>query len=149
VNAIEALRNVRLEWDSIDAWRIAYPNEKEFTYRANTIQGQIKARLDRIYTSRPTSLLIYDWTTTPSPVPTDHWLVVVKYAPKEAPEIGKGRWTLPILLLRNEKFLKDVTTRGMELQRDLDRIHQFEPDRDSENPQSAWATFKEDVRKIA
>jgi hypothetical protein len=36
------------------------------------------------------------WKTEPAPVPTDHWLVSVKYAPKEAPMIGKGRWTMPL-----------------------------------------------------
>ena len=149
VNAIEALRDTRLDWGCTDAWRAANPNEREFTYRAETVNGQIKARLDRIYTSEQTTPLVYDWVTTPSPVLTDHWLIAVKYAPKEAPQIGKGRWTLPIHLLRNEKFLRETTTEGQKLQQRLEWLQQAEPDRATDNPQRAWADFKIKIRDAA
>jgi hypothetical protein len=48
-------------------------------------------RLDKIYIVRQASSMTFSWITGPSPVPTDHWLVAVKYTSKDAPIIGKGR----------------------------------------------------------
>ena len=45
-NAIEALRDLRHAWEIHDTWRLAYPNEKTYTYCANTNNGYIKSRLD-------------------------------------------------------------------------------------------------------
>ena len=121
-NAIEALRDLRHAWEVHDAWRVAFPSEKTYTYRANTNGGQIKSRLDRIYVARQATPMTYDWKITPSPVPTDHWLVAVKYAPKDAPEIGKGRWTLPIRMLNDAKLIEAIIARGIRLQNDLEDI---------------------------
>ena len=119
-NAIEALRDLRHAWEVHDTWRVAYPNEKSYTYRANTNGGRIKSRLDRIYVARQATPMTFDWKMSPSPVPTDHWLVAVKYAPKDAPEIGKGRWTLPIRMLDNAKLIKTIIDRGIRLQHNLE-----------------------------
>ena len=121
-NAIEALRDLRHAWEVHDAWRVAFPSEKTYTYRANTNGGQIKSRLDRIYVARQATPMTYDWKITPSPVPTNHWLVAVKYAPKDAPEIGKGRWTLPIRMLNDAKLIEAIIARGIRLQNDLEDI---------------------------
>ena len=51
---------------------------------------EIKSCLDRIYITNRLTTLTFDWAIAPSLVPTDHWLVAVKYAPKDAPDIGKG-----------------------------------------------------------
>ena len=46
-NAIEALRDLRHAWEVQDAWRLAYPNDKTYTYHANTNNGHIKSRPSR------------------------------------------------------------------------------------------------------
>jgi exonuclease III len=102
-NAVEALRNLRHSLDLQDSWRHAFPNDRSFTYRANNNGNQIKSRLDRIYTSSAVVKHTFDWKTCLMAVPTDHWLVSTKYAPAEAPYIGKGRWTLQLTALENKE----------------------------------------------
>jgi hypothetical protein len=51
-SAIDALREVRNEWDIRDAWRGANPTEKAFTYSAQMRNERIQARLDCIYVSK-------------------------------------------------------------------------------------------------
>jgi hypothetical protein len=148
-NTIEALRNTRHAWRISDAWRMTYPDNKEYTYRANSTNGYIKSRLDRIYVARNLTPLVYEWEISPSAVPTDHWLVAVKYAPKDAPEIGKGRWTLPLHLTSDNKFLESVTKSGLILQRDLQRLQETPTNREDSNPQLLWKDFKENIKMLA
>ena len=147
--ATDALRDTRLAWNVQDAWRLMYPEEREYTYRANSNGQQIKSRLDRIYVASRLVTSTFNWIITPSPVPTDHWLVVVKYAPKDAPEIGKGCWTLPLHLLQNNKFVEKVVTRGIKLQSDLLTPHTERNRSNAESPQLLWETFKADIQDIA
>jgi exonuclease III len=148
-NAMEALRDIRFAWGIQDTWRLAYPKERQFTYRAETADHQIQSRLDRIYTARRISQMTYDWKAGPSPVPTDHWLVSAKYAPADAPTIGKGRWTLPIHMLKNENFMNALVNRGTILMDDLENMSRTPIDRRNTNPQRLWQSFKEDTRAIA
>ena len=147
--AIEALRNTRYSWNIQDAWRTTHPNEREYTYRANVNGQQIKSRLDRIYVANPLTQFTFHWTITPAAVPTDHLLVTVKYAPKDEPEIGKGRWTLPLHMTENELFLDAVVKRGITLQTSLNNTQETETRGGTQNPQRLWADFKTDVQQIA
>jgi ribonuclease HI/exonuclease III len=149
IHATDALRDTRFAWEIQDAWRLAHPSERQYTYRAEAAGHQIKSRLDRIYTTRRISPMIFDWEITPSAVPTDHWMVRVKYAPADAPTIGKGRWTLPTHMLKNKKVLKALAARGMRLQADLERLRHEQQDRETMNPQRLWQSFKDDIRMIA
>ena len=147
--AIEALRDTRYSWNVQDAWRITHPNEREYTYRANINGQQIKSHLDRIYIANPLTQFTFHWTITPAAVPTDHHLVAVKYAPKDEPEIGKGRWTLPLHMTENKQFLEAVVKRGIKLQTSIDNLQGPETGRGPQNPQCLWTEFKADVQQIA
>jgi len=48
-SAIAALREIRHEWDIRDTWHWANLTEHAFTYRAQTQNERIQARLDHIY----------------------------------------------------------------------------------------------------
>ena len=141
-NAIEALRGTKHAWELQDEWRQTYPDEKAFTYRANANGQQIQSRLDRIYVTRRAAPQTCDWKISPSPVPTDHWLVTTRYAPKDAPRIGKGRWTFPIQMLENKKLIKMIITRGIKLQTTLEDIKSQGIGRETTTPQRQWAEFK-------
>jgi len=88
--AIAALREVRHEWDIRDTWRWANPTERAFTYRAQTRNEQIQARLDHIYISKKAEPFTFNWEIKESAILTDHAMVTMKYTPKEAPHISKG-----------------------------------------------------------
>ena len=144
LGATDALRDIRLKWNIQDTWRLSYPDDRKFTYRANTNGEQTKSRIDRIYVADNLTTLTFDWKITPSPVPTDHWLTKVKFAPRDAPKIGKGRWTLPLYLLNNKKFIDAVVEKGIRLQSDLEN-----PENIPDSPQQLWELFKSDIQEIA
>ena len=149
INAIEALRNLRHSLDLQDSWRHAFPHERSFTYRAHSNGQQIKSRLDRIYTTSAAAKHTFGWETCQTAVPTDHWMVLAKYAPAEAPFIGKGRWTWQIPSLEDKKLTKSVVERGMQLQTELTQIMIENPAREISNPQLLWKLFKDDIRQLA
>ena len=93
--------------------------------------------------------MTFNWKIGPTPVPTDHWMVAVKYAPKDAPEISKGRWTLPVRALENEKLMQSIMEHGIRLQQDLEDIKRRQVDRRLSNPQRLWQDFKREISAIA
>ena len=107
------------------------------------------SRLDRIYIARHLHPLTYDWKLEPSLVPTDHWPVKVKYAPLDAPFIGKGQWTWPLHSLNNKRLLEAVSERGLKLQEDLACLSTHNIERSTSNPQLLWNKCKKDFSMIA
>ena len=112
-SATEALRKIHLNWEIQDAWRHMHPNDQSFTYWAKSGQQQIKSRLNQIYIARHIQQYTFDWKTEATSVPTDHWLVQMKYAPKDAPHTGKGHWTWPLMLIEDPKTIEKITWRGI------------------------------------
>lgn len=147
--ATEALREVHRKWNIQDTWRHTHPNSRCFTYHANAGGAIIQSRLDCIYTTPEIAQHVFDWQIKPSAVPTDHWLVKVKYAPSDAPHIGKGQWTWPLYLLKKEDLMKKVEQHGIELLHKTERLELENVDRAITNPQVLWKTFKEDLAKLA
>ena len=148
-SAIAALREVRHEWDMRDTWRWANPTENAFTYRAQTWNDRIQARLDRIYISKNAEPFTFDWEIKESAIPTDHTMVSMRYAPKEAPQIGKGRWTLPLAIINNEKFLEKVGEEGVTFLSRATRDRIERTDRQTANIQTHWEAYKKSAQKIA
>jgi exonuclease III len=110
--ATEALRKIRLNWEIQDAWRHTHPNERNFTFRAKTGQHQIKSRLDHIYITRHIQPHTFAWKIEASSVPTDHWLVQMKYTPNDAPQTGKGHWTWPLGMIDDPKTIEKSSSEG-------------------------------------
>ena len=148
-SATDALRDIRLAWDLRDVWRTMHPDMKEYTYWANSNNQQSMSRLDRIYAKDQIHTFILNCEITASPVPTDHWLVVAKYAPRDAPEIGKGRWSIPLHLINNKKFIECVIEKGRQLENDIENLESEEVDRNTDNPQRLWEIFKDCIIEIA
>jgi hypothetical protein len=90
----------------------------------------------------------FEWKFSQISVPTDHWMVSVKYALTQAPYIGKGHWTMQIPELKNDKLLEHLIDRGMTLQAKLCNPNRAQILCREENPQSLWANFKVDIVKI-
>ena len=143
--ATEALRDVRREWNIQDTWRITHPDTRSFTYHANANNAEIQSRLDRVYTSPEIAQQVFDWQTKPSGVPTDHWLVKVKFAPRDAPFIGSGRWSWPLYLLNNEPLMNKIEQKGINITTNLANVHTEGPNRETANPQTMWESFKKEI----
>ena len=146
--AITALRDVRHGWNIQDAWREANPTERAFTFRAQTHNEHIKARLDRIYVAERIKQNTFGWEITESAIPSDHSMVLIRYAPKDAPFIGKGRWTLPLHLLNNESLMTKIETQGREFLSNATRIRLEQIDRRVENIQTLWETYNENIKEL-
>ena len=122
---------------------------KEYTYWANSNSQQSMSRLDRIYAKDHIHTFILNCEITTSPVPTDHWLVVAKYALRDAPEIGKGHWSIPLHLMSNKKFIERVIETGCQLEKDIENLEIEGVDRNTDNPQCLWEIFKDYIIEIA
>ena len=149
INATSAMRDIRHQWRLQDSWRHAYPNYKAYTYRAIANDQPIKSRLDRIYTSPTVAQHSFNWQHSATPVPTDHWLVLVKFAPLDAPYIGTGRWTLNISALTNKKLTTNIIRSGLKLQLDIEKVTRDQIDRNDVNPQLLWKSFKDNIKNVA
>lgn len=129
----DALRDICHTWEIQDGWRLTHPNNREYTYQANTRGNDIMSQLDRIYVTRQLTPLTRKWGSQPSLVPTDHKLATVKYASNEAPLIRKGKWMMPLQILENEKFIKAVVIHRIKLQLDLETLQCENTDRETSN----------------
>ena len=146
--AMAALRDLRIAWNLQDAWRLLNPNTCAYTYRALSDNQQIQSRIDRIYVKIPLIPHTFEWQIKQSPTPTDHWMVKVKFTPKDAPYIGKGRWTWPLHLLTDDNLLNQISIRGIQLLQNLDDLITNNTDRQISNPQRLWEDFKSDIKHI-
>jgi hypothetical protein len=73
----------------------------------------------------------------------------MRYAPNDAPYTGKGRWTWPIAQIEDPKTIKKIINRGIQLQDQINDLKNEGTDRDINNPQLLWETFKNEIKKIA
>lgn len=148
--ATDILRDIRLAWEVQDQWRHDHPNETLYTCRRSTRDGKHSlSRLDRIYVARKHDELVFEWKSEPSAVPTDHWLVSCKFAPKDAPYVGKGRWSWFLPSLNEKSLIDKVIAQGIELQRKLEDLESGATNRNEANPQTLWKNFKETIQKTA
>ena len=147
--AAGTLRDIRLSWEIQDQWRHTHPNTKQYTYRSFTNERTRLSRLDRIYSARRHSQTIFEWKTQFTAVPTDHCLVSLKFAPKDAPYIGNGRWTWYIPSLNEESLLDKIVSKGLVIQTKFENLENGTTTREETNPQTLWETFKDDLQKIA
>jgi hypothetical protein len=90
LNTINTLRDLRQSLNVTDQWRHLYNKAREYMYHATQNQKLIKFRLDQIYIGKKTEKFAFGWTTRLSLVLTNHWLMSVQFAPKDAPHLGKG-----------------------------------------------------------
>jgi exonuclease III len=147
VNATEALRITRQRLEVIDQWRLDFPGTREYTYCASHNDTQIKSRLDRIYVAKQKAKHTFDWHIGPSSVPTDHWMVSVRFAPKNATHIGSSRWTWPLSALNDKKLMDRIERKGRQLESRLENLDQL--NREADNAQTLWLQFKNDITNLA
>jgi hypothetical protein len=76
---------------------------------------QIQSRIDWIYVASQLQQNTFNWRIEASVVPTNHWLVQVKYAPNDAPYTGKGRWSWPLMLIEDQNTTEKIIRQGIQL----------------------------------
>ncbi|KAA1479860.1 DNase I-like protein, partial [Dentipellis sp. KUC8613] len=144
--ATAALQTFRTHLHLQDTWRHSHPTTKTFTFRSNSTNQYAQSRIDRIYTSTHNERLVFEWTHGAPPVPTDHHMVAVRYAPYDAPYIGPGRWTMPLHLVNDEILLKTILKEAKQLETELTNIAATGRT-EQLNAQLVWLSFKTAIKK--
>lgn len=143
IPAITVLCTCRQSLGLQDVWRHSFPSDHSFSYSS---PHNMLLRLDQIYTQPELNRLLTDWTTTSSKIPSDHHMVLVRYAPPNTPFIGSGRWSWPLGLLHDKQLNETITRPGREMHDDLKTLS---PEDRSRNAQTLWQRFKDNVKKEA
>lgn len=148
--ATEAIRETRLAWNVQDQWRRNNPNGRIYTHKHWNERKQHYefARLNRIYVNREHANNLFEWKTRPSAVPTDHWLVTVKFAPKDAPLIGEGRWTCPINAINDKHLMEKIIKKGIKAQMEIEEIINAPAGTRTRNSQLVWKELKAEIQQI-
>ncbi|KAG2131745.1 Endonuclease/exonuclease/phosphatase [Suillus clintonianus] len=141
-NATDALRDLRESLNIHDNWRKTHPTSRLFTFYSNS---NSYSRLDRIYSSPTHDKSLYDWSACTSAIPTDHKMILVRYAPPNTPHIGNGRWSWPLGLINDEKLLNNISQIGRIAQQKIETYRQP----NESNIQTIWEDFKIKIRQEA
>ena len=139
-NATRALRDYRHALGLRDAWRVRFPTERTFTFTSNT---HSMSRIDRIYTKEDLEESLSDWTHDISDIPSDHKMVSIRLAHSNAPFIGNDRWSWPLGLIHDKELNKQIQLRGQRLHHEIKNLQA--EDR-SQNAQTLWQKFKDDIK---
>ncbi|KAH9854952.1 Endonuclease/exonuclease/phosphatase, partial [Lenzites betulinus] len=138
------LRTLCREMHLVDGWRTTNPTLREYTYMHGATGSQ--SRLDRIYGTTRTLRDASVWTIREAGVPTDHKMVAVSLANRAEPFKGGGRWSMPTHLLEDAEMIATMKRIGSEFVEEVDAITERS---EARNPQTAYATFKEKLRREA
>ncbi|KAF8869202.1 Endonuclease/exonuclease/phosphatase [Mucidula mucida] len=131
-----------------DGWRECFPTTLKYTWRRPATGAQ--SRLDRIYVKSGLSKYCYEWDSEKSGIPTDHDMVSVRFSTANAPEVGRGRWVMPIHIVKDSKVKGFIIKEGMKMQEEMEDLRK-DPDRRTVgyNAQKLWARFNDEWAKIA
>lgn len=142
--AREALDNLKRQLRLQDGWRDTFPDTRAYTYIQEATMTM--SRLDQIYVNSNILETAREWSIEPSGIPgTDHFLASVKVAHEEAPQIGKGRWTMKEHVIRDKRFRTFVNEEGcraLELLKLRNRTSEH-------NPQTIYSTWKSAIIEMA
>ncbi|KAJ7714015.1 Endonuclease/exonuclease/phosphatase, partial [Mycena metata] len=113
--ATQALARFKQILEMKDGWRLTNPDEKAYTFTSTA--GTSHSRIDRVYTSPDLFKRCRNWEISDTPGElTDHKLVSVTVCAPGAPFIGPGRYTIPLFLLKDKKFITFAIEEGAKLQ---------------------------------
>ena len=139
--AAKALEELKSELGLLDGWRQENPDKLDYSWSDRT--GR-RSRLDRIYVSEEVLACSREWLIKKAAFTTDHSLVSVNFSNPGAPYIGRGRWAMPLFLLKDRKVMTRIKELGLEL---MSNIEQHKAGRTEElNPQVFHRNFKREVQ---
>ncbi|KAJ7735347.1 hypothetical protein B0H16DRAFT_1765275, partial [Mycena metata] len=108
--AVEALARFKKILELKDGWRMTNPDVKAYTY-VHLATGS-HSRLDRIYVSPTLFKMCRNWIIKDVAVGTDHRMVAVDIHAPGSPFKGKGRFAIPLFLLKDTDFIEHAIDKG-------------------------------------
>ncbi|TFK62737.1 DNase I-like protein, partial [Pluteus cervinus] len=137
--ATSALQELKSEYNLIDGWR--YENENIVQYTYMQVGGKIHSRLDRIYINEALLPNTHKWEIQSIGIATDHKLVSAQVINPTKPWIGKGRWSVPLSILKDKKALDELRELGRKIVESLPALRTEE-----NNAQQKLLEFKNQAR---
>ncbi|KAJ6523759.1 Endonuclease/exonuclease/phosphatase, partial [Mycena capillaripes] len=137
-----------------DGWRNTFPDDRQYTCiqrRTNPFTGMqyiSRSRLDRIYVKHSIFEACRGWRIDPTALRTDHALVAMQIVCRGEEKLGKGRFSLPLYLLKTRKFTEEVHRLGKVLKADCEKLKDI-PRSSEDNIQKLWEQFKLDTIEYA
>jgi exonuclease III len=134
----------------LDGWRVTFPDTRDYTciqHRNHRQTNEIHdsySRLDRINVDNQQFMRFRGWEIKDCSVKSDHRLVLTQLTCRPDEQPGRGRWSMPLYLLKTRKFLNHVQSLASELLKDVEDLEQSERD-PTINIQTSWAKFKDGV----
>ncbi|RDB23311.1 Transposon TX1 uncharacterized protein [Hypsizygus marmoreus] len=141
--AAEPLADLKSTFQLQDGWREVHPTDKKYSFFQKATGSQ--SRIDRIYTTPQIINNSKSWEIKHTAIPTDHQMVTIHIENYDSPFIGKGRWTIPLHLLKDRKLIQEIEKMGIDLQEKIDGAERTE----MVNPQTLFKEFKDGLVKAA
>ncbi|KAI0667434.1 Endonuclease/exonuclease/phosphatase, partial [Trametes maxima] len=142
--ATKALESLKRKWGVADGWRMTNPGKRAFTFHQKNATSQ--SRLDRIYIRNSLKKGTDSWEIVDPGIPTDHKLVSCEIENREAPYIGKGRWIMPLHLIKDKIMTDRMKELALKLEEEMEALNQRSEEK---NPQTLYANFKRALVKEA
>ncbi|KAK0464009.1 hypothetical protein IW261DRAFT_1575512 [Armillaria novae-zelandiae] len=141
--AVLALDELKTVLKLYDGWRQTNPSERDYTYQHSNLK---LARLDRIYVTKNLLESSREWRIEDPAIKTDHRLISVQITCDEAPETGRGRWSIPQAVLADKTFMTYATSELKTTAEGMMRIKTGQEARtDEHNAQTLFETYKQQI----
>ncbi|KAF8053963.1 Endonuclease/exonuclease/phosphatase [Lyophyllum atratum] len=138
--ATDALQDLTTKLGLVDGWRETFPTNKTYTLLHSSNGTQ--SRIDRIYISPQHMKTARDWRIEQTGVPNaDHGMVSVQMAHQQAPEVGRGRWSIPPHVIADKDLRRFAYESGLEAMAKLKKL-KGRPWREDDNAQLIYNTWK-------
>ncbi|KAJ7687517.1 Endonuclease/exonuclease/phosphatase, partial [Mycena rosella] len=131
-----------------DGWRNIFPDDRQYTFiqpqtdPATGFQHVSRSRLDRIYVHHSIFDSCRGWRIDQTAVKTDHSLIAMQIVCREDQGPGRGRFSLPIYLLKTRKFTREIQLLGKIPRTECVKLAEV-PRRDNHNVKTLWCDFKQ------
>lgn len=131
------LEELKSEMGLMDGWQHENPDKLDYSW---SDRAGRRLRLDRIYVSEEVLVCSREWLIKKAAFTMDHSLISVNFSNPGTPYIGRGRWAMPLFLLKDCKVMAKIKELGLEL---MSNIEQHRARRTEElNPQVFHRNFK-------
>ncbi|KZV59822.1 DNase I-like protein, partial [Peniophora sp. CONT] len=142
---VSVLWNLKRHLGLLDAHLAKYPDSRAVIYRSDANPNYWE-RLDRAYIKNNLIDWIMDSRVEDTGVESDHRAMVTTLECRRAPYIGKGRWSMPVRLLKSRPFIQKIDACGKAAQ---ERLQAITARTDQLNPQIVLRDFKAEVKQLA
>jgi hypothetical protein len=146
-DASQALDELKQYLRIRDTWRDTYPDNIEYTFHRNSSPFS-QSRIDRIYMTENLAKQSREWSNEKNPfLGGDHDLISVKVSQENDPQIGKGRWTFPNKLLKDEFLSNMIREKTNHTIKEIETMKKEDSRSATNNPQIIWENLKKDLAK--